>query len=281
MFGLNDISTINNIEPVEGVPIVLTASRAEMSNYHYDPFVAFVCTFPHKLIPGKYKEKWLVPIDSEDNGQDRNKYNNRFAPYGLRKVEAILISEFGENNVVVAHYDNLEKVVGPKTKLVGISSMDPMGLAYVSTTYNSILAVGGEPLNSYEFKKIINHPSIKKYRPKILVGGSGVWQIRDADTQVQYGIDVLLQGEAERDIVAIVKKLLVGKKVTKYIVAKRPDYNNLPLIKHAATYGTVEVTRGCGRGCQFCSPTMRKKYSFPIEHIMKEVGITVKTGSKL
>lgn len=282
MFGLNDISTINNnSEPVEGVPIVLTASRAEMSNYHYDPFVAFVCTFPHKLIPSMYKEKWLVPIDSEDNGKEHKNYNNRFAPYGLRKVEAILIAEFGENNVVVAHHDNLEKVVGPKTKLVGISSMDPMGLAYVSTTYNSILAVGGEPLNSYEFRKIIDHPSIKKYRPKILVGGSGVWQIRDADAQAQYGIDVLLQGESERDIVGIVKKLLAGKNVPKYIVAKRPDYENLPLIKNAATYGTVEITRGCGRGCQFCSPTMRKKYSFPIEHIMKEVAITVKTGSKM
>ena len=40
--------------PIDGGKmIVLTASRAEMSQYDYDPFVAFTCTFPHKLIPGK------------------------------------------------------------------------------------------------------------------------------------------------------------------------------------------------------------------------------------
>lgn len=281
MFGASEILNPINNKPVEGVPIVLTASRAEMSHFHYDPFVAFVCTFPHKLIPGIYKDKWLVPVDSDEDRINPNNYNNRFAPYGLRKIESLLIDEFGKDNVAVAHHDNLDKVIGTKTKLVGISSMDPMGLAYVSTTYNSILAVGGEPLTSHEFKNIITHPSIKKYRPKILVGGSGVWQIRDANAQKQFGIDVLLQGEAEREIVGIVTKLMSGQKVPKYIVAKRPDYDNLSIIKHAATYGTVEITRGCGRGCQFCSPTMRKKHSFPIEHIMKEVAMTVKTGSKM
>jgi radical SAM superfamily enzyme YgiQ (UPF0313 family) len=284
MFGFSINTELPNInsKPPEGVPIVLTSSRSEMSHYHYDPFVAFVCTFPHKLIPGFYKDKWLKPIDDRNAKENEyKKYRNKFAPYGLRKVESILIDEFGENNVIVTHLDNLDRVVGPKTKLVGISTMDPMGLAYVSTTYNSLLAVGGEPLNSYEFKKIINHPSIVRYKPKLLVGGSGVWQIRDAKAQKDYGIDVLIQGEAEHDLLDIVKKMLDGKDVPNYVVTKRPDYKKLPLIKYAATYGTVEITRGCGRGCQFCSPTMRKKYSFPIDHIIKEVAITVKSGSKM
>jgi radical SAM superfamily enzyme YgiQ (UPF0313 family) len=42
----------------------------------------------------------------------------------------------------------------------------------------------------------------------------------------------------------------------------------------------VEIMRGCGRGCHFCSPTMRTKYSFPIDHIMKEVEINIREGSK-
>jgi hypothetical protein len=29
--------------------------------------------------------------------------------------------------------------------------MDPMGLAYVSTTYNSLIGFGGESLNAFEF----------------------------------------------------------------------------------------------------------------------------------
>jgi radical SAM superfamily enzyme YgiQ (UPF0313 family) len=257
-----------------GKKIVLTASRSEMSQYDYDPFIAFTCTFPHKLIPGRHKARWLRPINQRDG-------SNKFAPYGLRKIETVLIDEFGQENVIVAHYNNLGKYIGPKTELVGISTMDPLGLAYVSTTYNSILSFGGEALNSYEFKKLLNHPSIIRYKPPIMVGGSGVWQIKDANMQDQFGIDVLFQGEGEKDILTIVNKILNKKDIPNYFISKQPDYKNIPFIKNAATYGTVEITRGCGRGCQFCSPTMRKKYSFPIDHIMKEVETTVKSGCKM
>ena len=245
-----------------------------MSNYHYDPFVAFVCTFPHGLIPKKYKNRWFAPEDNPDGSAV-------FAPYGLRKVEAMLAEEFGSENVVVAHHDNLHRFIGPATRLVGVSTMDPMGLAYVSTTYNSILGFGGEAINSLEFKRIMNHPSIKKYRPKMLVGGSGVWQIQEAGYQDKFGIDVLMQGESERDLIPTVKKMLADRPVKPYIITRRPDYKNIGRIRNTATYGTVEITRGCGRGCQFCSPTMRRKHSFPIDHIMKEVDTTVKAGSKM
>jgi radical SAM superfamily enzyme YgiQ (UPF0313 family) len=273
------VNTLNPVKPPSspengGKMIVLTASRSEMSQYDYDPFVAFTCTFPNKLLPGKYKKRWLRSIEQTDG-------SNKFAPYGLRKIEAILMEEFGEDNVVVSHYENLDRFVGPKTKLIGVSSMDPLGLAYVSTTYNSILSFGGEALNSYEFKKLMTHPSIQKYKPKIIVGGSGVWQIKDANVQDKFGITTLIQGEAEHDLVPFVKKILNNKPVPSYFVTKKPDYENTPFIKHAATYGTVEITRGCGRGCQFCSPTMRKKYSFPLDHIMKEVEITVNNGCKM
>jgi radical SAM superfamily enzyme YgiQ (UPF0313 family) len=257
-----------------GKLIVLTASRAEMSHYDYDPFVAFTSTFPHKLIPSKLRQKWMRPINREDG-------SNQFAPYGLRKIETILMDEFGEDNVVVSHYENLDKFIGPNTKLLGISTMDPLGLAYVSTTYNSILSFGGEAVNSFEFKKLMSHPSIFKYKPKILVGGSGVWQIKDAEVQDKFGISTLFQGEAEKELVPIVKKILANKSAPKYHVSKKPNYKKIPYIRHAATYGTVEITRGCGRGCQFCSPTMRKKYSFPISHIMKEIEISVKNGCKM
>ena len=257
-----------------GKLIVLTSSRSEMSQYDYDPFVAFTCTFPHRLIPRKNRERWLRPIDREDG-------TNKFAPYGLRKIEALLTDEFGEENVAVAHYQNLDKFIGPNTRLLCISTMDPLGLAYVSTTYNSILSFGGEAVNSFEFKKMMRHPAVQQYKPKILVGGSGVWLIKDANMQDDFNITTLFQGEAERNLIPIVKKMLKNKEVPKYVVSKKPDYDKIPYIKHAATYGTVEITRGCGRGCQFCSPTMRKKYSFPISHIMKEVAITVKNGCKM
>jgi radical SAM superfamily enzyme YgiQ (UPF0313 family) len=255
-----------------GVPIVLSASRAEMSHYRYNPFIAFTCTFPQaftKLV----LEKYFRPDDHPDG-------RARFAPYGLRKVESLLAAEFGRENVVVAHYSDLDRFIGPGTKIFGATSMDPMGLAYVSTTYNSLIGLGGESLNAVEFRRLMNHPALKRHRPHIVVGGSGVWQIRDTKSQEQFGIDLLFQGESEHDLVDMFKKIMADERVPPYFVAEKPRWEDIPLITGAATYGTVEIMRGCGRGCAFCTPTMRKRRSVPIPNVMKEVETTVKCGSK-
>ena len=264
---------MNNGENVEGVPIVLAASRAEANEYDNNPFAAFICTFPKKL-SGYILKEHLSNLENNENGTAKRTI------YGLRKVESILIDEFGEENVAVAHYDNLHKFIGKKTKVVGISTMDPMGLAYVSTTYNSLIGFGGEALNASEFKKLVTHPSIQKYRPKVIVGGQGSWQISEVNAQDRFGIDVLFQGEGERNLVEIFNKLMRGEEAKKYFEAGKPSREKVPLIKHAASYGMVEIMRGCGRGCQFCSPTRRTKYSFPIDHIMKEVEINIREGAK-
>jgi len=264
---------MNNDREIDGVPIVLAASRAEANEYDNNPFNAFICTFPKKLSGYMLREQ-LSKLDNNKDGTAKRTI------YGLRKVESMLIDTFGKENVVVSHYANLDKFIGKKTKVVGISTMDPMGLAYVSTTYNSLIGFGGEALNASEFEKLVTHPSIQKYRPKVIVGGQGSWQISEANAQEKFGVDVIFQGEGESNLVEIFKKLMNGKKVPKYFEAKKPDREKVPLIKHAASYGMVEIMRGCGRGCQFCSPTMRTKYSFPIDHIMKEVEINVKEGAR-
>ena len=257
----------------DGYPIVLTASRVEANEYDNNPFSAFICTFPKKL-SGYILKEHLTNLESNEDGTAKRTI------YGLRKVESLLVSEFGEENVAVSHYDKLHRFIGKNTKVVGISSMDPMGLAYVSTTYNSLIGFGGEALNASEFKKLITHPSIQKFKPKVIVGGQGTWQINEAGIQKELGIDVLFHGEAEEEIVNVFKKLMNDESIPAIYEAKKPNRETTPLIRHAACYGMVEITRGCGRGCQFCSPTMRTKYSFPIEHIMKEVETSIKGGAK-
>jgi len=264
---------MDNKPEVDGVPIVLAASRAEANEYDSNPFSAFICTFPKKF-SGYALREHLSNLESNEDGSAKRTI------YGLRKVESILIDEFGEKNVVVSHYNNLGKFIGKKTKIVGISSMDPMGLAYVSTTYNSLIGFGGEALNASEFEILVNHPSILKFKPKVIVGGQGSWQIIEADAQEKLKIDVIFQGEGEQDLVDIFKKLMNNENVPKSFEAKKSEREKVPLIKHAASYGMVEIMRGCGRGCQFCSPTMRTRYSFPLEHIMKEVKINIKEGAK-
>ena len=61
---------------------------------------------------------------------------------------------------------------------------------------------------------------------------------------------------------------------------RRGEYlENIPLIKKPSINGLVEISRGCGRGCRFCSETLKRKRDIPIENIVKEAEICVKNGT--
>ncbi len=260
-----------------GAKIVLTSDLPTMSSFDDDPFMAFLCTFPHKIVH-RFLAKYFEP---KLDGQRRPV----FASYGLRRVEALLVREFGEENVVVAHPETLHKFVGDETRIIGASSHDPMGLAYVSRTYNALLGFESDAVNYIYFKQLMEHPIIRgrdRQSTKLMVGGPGAWQIKEMNMQDAFGIDILVHGDAERDLLGVVHDVLNGKDVGREVQLSHvnPESDGIPTIVRPASYGCVEITRGCGRGCQFCYPTTRPRYSFPIEHIMKEVEVNVKGGSK-
>jgi radical SAM superfamily enzyme YgiQ (UPF0313 family) len=53
----------------------------------------------------------------------------------------------------------------------------------------------------------------------------------------------------------------------------------MPLTRHAGIHGAVEISKGCGRNCQFCTPTMQHKVDVPLDKIMQEVALTIAEGS--
>lgn len=259
-----------------GVEIVLTASAVEMSSFNQNPFVAFMGGFSKGPIPLHFIRKTVYPpVKSDENGVAV------FAPYGLRKIEAALIENgFDESSIVVVHPSNLNKFVGPKTKVIGISTMDPTGMGYVSQTYSSLLG-GGEPLTSIEFRNLMNQECIRRYKPKIIVGGSGAWQLERKKLRKAFGIDCVLIGEGEHVAPELFRKAINGEELPPVVYGELLQHEEIPTIKHASIYGCVEISRGCGRGCQFCTPTMRRRRDFPLDHIMKEVEVNVREGSNM
>jgi radical SAM superfamily enzyme YgiQ (UPF0313 family) len=262
-----------------GTKIVLTASATEMSDFLNNPFIAFVAGFGKGPIPLGFVRKTLYPpVERKVDGRAG------FAPYGLRKVEAMLLqSGFSEQDVAVVHPEDLEDFIGPETKVLGISSMDPTGMGYVSKTYSSIIG-GGEPMNAVEFQKLVMHPSIKKFKPKIIVGGFGSWQLERKHVSDSYGVDCVLIGGKPEPIVEVFKKAVNGEAIPRIVKADESlthwNYNEeMPLIKHAGIHGAVEISKGCGRNCQFCTPTMQNKVDVPLEKIMQEVALTTAEGS--
>jgi radical SAM superfamily enzyme YgiQ (UPF0313 family) len=261
---------------VKGKKIVLTASAIEMSDFNLNPFVAFTGGFPAKIIPKSIlRKRWYPPTPFNPDG------TAKFAPYGLRKVEALLAEEFGEENVVTVHPAMLDRFVGSETKVVGITSMDPLGIGFVSRTYTGILAISGKSMSAMEFEDLLAHPVFSKYKVKKILGGSGAWQVHKAGLQQALGIDTIVMGEAEAEVIDIFKKAINGEKLPEIVMCKKPDPQIIPTIKKPALYGFVEITRGCGRGCAFCSPTMRQRHSFPLEHILKEVELNARNGTKM
>ncbi|MFQ5999329.1 MAG: B12-binding domain-containing radical SAM protein [Candidatus Bathyarchaeia archaeon] len=259
----------------KGSKIVLTASVGEMSDYKLNPFVAFIGSFPKTLFPLWLLRKcWYPP--PENNGDKTVKY----APYGLRKVEASLLENgFDESDIATVHPHNLDLFVGPETKVVGVSTMDPLGAGYVSLTYSSL--VGGEPINAIEFRKLMEKKCFRKYNPKTIVGGAGAWQLAYESTRNIFQIDCVVIGESEKIIPELFSKAVKGEKLPSVIHANVSSNEEIPSIRKPSLYGCVEVSRGCGRNCRFCSPTMRNRRFFSLDEIMREVEVNVKGGSKM
>ncbi len=260
------------------VKVVLTASATEMSDYYNSPFVAFVAGFAKGPVPLWFVRKTLYP-PIERNSDRRAKY----APYGLRKVEALLLENgFSESDIAVVHPEDLDTFIGPNTKVVGISSMDPMGMGYVSQTYSSLVG-GGEPMNAIEFRKLVKHRSIRMFKPKIVVGGFGSWQLERKKVAEDYGIDCVLIGRKKEHIIDIFSKAINGEPLPNVVHVENDqhasDDESVPLIRHAAIHGAVEISKGCGRNCQFCTPTMQSRVDTPLDRIMEEIKITTKEGS--
>jgi len=254
--------------------IVLTSPATEMSDYRKSPFIAFSASFSKpRIVPRGFLIRALyppVPRDSEGRAI--------YAPYGLRKIEAVLLREgFGENEVAVVHPDNLDKFIGPETKVLAVSSMDPLGIAFVSITYSTLIGIG-KSMTAYEFKRLSE--KWMKYKPglKVVVGGAGSWQLSKKGVMEKYGVDVVIIGEAEKVAGEVFRKLVEDKPVEKVVYGEPADVDEIPCIRRAAIHGVVEITRGCGRGCQFCSPTMQRRRYMPIERVVKETEVNVLSG---
>lgn len=245
-----------------------------MSDFYNNPFIAFVGGFAKGPLPLWFVRKTLYPSPKR-NGDGRAKY----APYGLRKVEALLLENgFTASEVAVVHPFDLDAFVGPDTKVVGISSMDPTGMGYVSKTYSSLVG-GGEPMNAIEFRELVKHRSIRKHKPRVVVGGFGAWQLERKKLAESYGVDCVVIGGGEETIVEVFRKAVSGQALPRVVKANGgSNSEHSPPIRHATVHGCVEVSKGCGRNCQFCTPTVYGKLDVPLERILQEVETSVREG---
>lgn len=205
--------------------------------------------------------------------------------YGLCKVEASLLeSGFLQDEVAIVDPRRLEEAVGPETRVVGIGVLDPLGVNYGTMLLRTVLSLMGietrlQSYMSWATMKLLEHPVIRKYRSriKVVVGGQGVWEILDAGLQQRLGIDTIVEGEGELVFPNIVKTVLEGGQPPLYVRGPPVPVEKIPIIR-TPSRGLVEVSRGCGRGCRFCNPTLLAYRVIPLSKILREVAVNVKGG---
>ncbi|HEV8141152.1 MAG TPA: hypothetical protein VGP81_15360, partial [Pyrinomonadaceae bacterium] len=257
--------------------IVLTASSSEASEWRHSIWQQMLSA----TIPAKYGHKFIHPeaLVTESWPDGRAKY----VPNGLRMVETLLLREYSEDDVVTTYVENLDKFVGPETKLVAIHAHNPLGISYATDVYSKLAGENLMPVNAAEFLKIVTHPIIKKYQPKIVVGGPGAWQLERANRLDEFKIDYLIDGEIEKVFSELFRQIMAGDpslpRIIKLPKSVQPTVDEIPVVRHRSTFGVVEITRGCGRGCQFCGPATKVGRSFPLEHILESTRVNTNEGA--
>jgi radical SAM family protein len=257
--------------------IVLTASNTEASEWRHSIWQQMLSA----TIPYKYSKTFVnqAALQNESWPSGRAKY----VPNGIRVVETLLLRDYEERDVVTCYVEHLEKFVGPETKVVAVHAHNPLGISYATDVYTRLAGENLMPLNAAEFIRIVTHPVIEKYKPKVVVGGPGAWQLEKAGRLDEFRIDYLIDGEIERVFGELFRRIIAGDPTLPRIVKlpkdTQPTVEEIPVVRHRSTFGVVEITRGCGRGCQFCSPATKVGRSFPLSHILQSAEVNAHEGA--
>ncbi len=251
----------------DGYPIVLTADRVLMANYDilFDGMLSASLT---TVTPPQLFADLLMPWGDKNN-----------APLGLRRIQAALINGgFSAVDIAIVDERNLYKAIGKNTKIIGVSGGEPCGLGMNSTTMAGI--AGGKPWPQAMFKNLMQRVKTAKKNAsdaKVVFGGPGAWQFNVNELH-QQGIDHIILGYAEGNVAEIFRNIIRGDSLPVSICGSSVSAENIPGITGPSTMGIVEISRGCGLGCQFCTLGSEAMQHLPVETIISDIKTNIAAG---
>jgi radical SAM superfamily enzyme YgiQ (UPF0313 family) len=257
--------------------IILTADETMMSKYRGGMFMGFSTCMPQGILPDwLYFLVFAPPVPRKDG-------RAVYADFGLRMVEASLLeSGFSEEEVAVVHPKDLGRMVGDETGIVGIGGHDHLGINPPTSEFVDLTRTG-PPYNRVKFLELMR--KLRELRGsfdfKVVVGGKSAWQLADLKIMDKLGIDYVHLGEGELSVPRAFKAILRGEDVPRIIMGENTPVEKIPNLRGAVIHGLVEISRGCGRGCKFCTPGMQMLRHKSIDHILRDIKVNLGAGDDI
>ena len=127
----------------DGHPFILTAPLTEIIDnpgFFIQMGMASMPGWLEGIFNRKYPQWKDVPMNEDGSCAS--------APAGLRVLEEVLNKEFGADSCIIAHPDDVDRFIGPATRVVAISTHNPLGVTFAAGVYASMFGSSKNPRSS-------------------------------------------------------------------------------------------------------------------------------------
>ena len=282
---------------------VLISDLTLSSNYRDFPLLDFLPCAPSRAVPGSiYKFLKGPGLPARPDGQ------SLFAPYAIRKLVASMTRKIDRKDIAVAHENHLAQFIKDDTEVIGISTMDPLGIGPTTMSYYVLFGGRLDAWVHEEWNALIAQVNALRRgkKAKLVVGGPGAWEFMVLREELDaMNIDYVVQGEIDDVAPDLFQQIAennidekmffrgylsyddkfrrVLKKDDNFLargieISAYPRLEEIPLITEPSMKGMTEAMRGCGIGCDFCEVTLRPLRYYSPEAVASEVAINAAAG---